>query len=65
MNSIIIIIIIIIIYISTLVDGRMCLIYTDMEHTAYMDAWKKDHKTARRILSEDEHLVVRNMSKTL
>jgi len=63
MNSIIIIIviIIIIIYISTLVDGRMCLIHTDMEHTAYMDAWKKDHKTARRSL----HLVVRNMSKTL
>jgi len=33
--------------------------------TAYMDAWNKYHKTACTSLPEDEHLDVRNMSKTL
>jgi hypothetical protein len=33
--------------------------------TAYMDAWTKCHKTACISLPEDEHLDVRNMSKTL
>ena len=32
---------------------------------AYMDALKKYHKTAFTSLPEDEHLDVRNMSKTL
>ena len=36
----------------------------DIDQTAYMDAWKKYHKTARTSLPEDEHLDVRNMSKT-
>jgi len=30
-----------------------------------VDAWKKYHKTACTSLPEDEHLNVRNMSKTL
>ena len=34
-------------------------------HTAFMDAQMKYHKTACTSLPEDEHLVVRNMSKTL
>jgi len=33
--------------------------------TAYVDARKKCHKTACTGLPEDEHLDVRNMSKTL
>ena len=33
--------------------------------TDYMDAWKKYHKTACTNLPEDEHLDIRNMSKTL
>jgi len=33
--------------------------------TAYMGAWKNTKKTARTNLPEDEHLVVRNMSKTI
>jgi len=39
--------------------------HPDIEQTAYMDAWKKYHKTACTSLPEDEHLDVRNMSKTL
>jgi len=35
------------------------------KHIAYMDARKKYHKTACASLPEDEHLVVRNMSKPL
>ena len=34
------------------------------DQTAYMDAWKEYHKTACTNLP-DEHLDVRNMSKTL
>ena len=30
-----------------------------------IDAWKKYHKTAYTSLPDDEHLDVRNMSKTL
>jgi hypothetical protein len=37
----------------------------DIDQTAYMDAWKKYHKTACTNLPEDEQLDVRNMSKTL
>ena len=33
--------------------------------TAYMYAWKKYHKTACTSLPEDEHVDVRNMSKTV
>jgi len=36
-----------------------------IDQTAYMDARKKYHKTACTSLPEDEHLDVRNMSKTL
>jgi hypothetical protein len=36
-----------------------------INETAYMDAWKKDHKTACTTPPEDEHLDVWNMSKTL
>ena len=36
-----------------------------IDHTAYMDAGKKYHKTACTGLPEDKHLYVRNMSKTL
>ena len=36
-----------------------------IDQTAYMGAWKKDHRTECADLSEDEHLDVRNMSKTL
>jgi hypothetical protein len=43
--------------VSSLVDG--------IDQTAYMDTWKKYHKTACTSLPEDEHLVVRNMPKTL
>jgi len=35
-----------------------------IDHVAYMDAWKKYHKTACTSLPEDEHLDVRNASKT-
>ena len=35
-----------------------------MEQNAYMDIWKKYHKTACTNLPEREHLAVRNMSKT-
>jgi hypothetical protein len=35
------------------------------DHTAYTYVWKKYHKTACRNLPEDEHLDVRNMSKTI
>ena len=31
----------------------------------YMDVWQKYHETVRTSLSEDEHLDVRNMWKTL
>jgi len=37
----------------------------DIDQTAYMDIWKKYHKDACTSLPEDEHLDVRNMSKTL
>jgi len=36
-----------------------------IDQTAYMDAWKKYRKTACTSVSEDEHLDVWNMSKTL
>jgi len=36
-----------------------------IDQTAYMDTWKKYRKTASKSLSEDEHMDVRNMSKTL
>jgi len=36
-----------------------------IDQTAYIDAWKKYHKIACRNVPEDEHLDVRNMSKTL
>ena len=36
-----------------------------IEQNAYMNAWKKYHKTACASLPEDEHLDVRNMLKTL
>ena len=36
-----------------------------MDHTAYMDAWKKYHNTAYASLPVDEHLDVRNMSKII
>ena len=36
-----------------------------IDQTACMDAWKKYHKISRTNLPEDEHLDVRNMSKTL
>jgi len=36
-----------------------------IDQTAYMDAWKKYHKTTCTSLIEDEHLDVRNMSKIL
>jgi len=36
-----------------------------IDPTAYMDAWKKYHKTAYTSLPEDENLDVRNVSKTL
>jgi len=39
--------------------------YPTIDKTAYKDAWKKYHKTACTSLPEDEHLDVRNMSKTL
>ena len=54
--------------ISSLVDGRMCLIqaHPAIDQTAYIDAWEKYHKMAcTSLLPEDGHLDVRNMSKTL
>ena len=39
--------------------------HTAIDQTTYMDAWKKYHKTASTSLTEDEHLDVRNTSKTL
>ena len=36
-----------------------------IDQTAYTDARKKYHKTACTSLPKDEHLDVRNMSKTL
>ena len=37
---------------------------TAIDRTAYMNVWKKYHKTACKSLPEDEYLDVRNMSKT-
>ena len=37
----------------------------DIHQTAYMYAGKKYHRTACTNLPDDEHLDVRNMSKTL
>ena len=37
----------------------------DNDQTAYLDVRKKQHKTACKRLPEDEHLDVRNISKTL
>ena len=51
------------IHISSLVDVRMS--HPDIDQTADMDACKKYHTTACTILPEDEHLDVRNLSKTL
>ena len=39
--------------------------HPSIDRTAYMDAWKKYHENARKSLPEDEHMDVRNMSKTL
>ena len=39
--------------------------YPAIDQTAYMDAWKKYHKTAIKSLPEDEHLDVRNTSKKI
>ena len=36
-----------------------------IDQTAYMEAWKKCHKTACSSLPEDGHLDVRDMSKKL
>jgi hypothetical protein len=36
-----------------------------IDQTAFIDAWKKYHKTACKSLPEDEHLVVRNMSEKI
>ena len=36
-----------------------------IDQTAYMDVWKKYHKTVCTSLRDDEHLDVRNMSKAL
>jgi len=36
-----------------------------INQAAYMDSWKKYHKRSCTSLPEDEHLDVRNMSKTL
>jgi hypothetical protein len=55
------------IFVSCMVYGRMCSYQTQpaIDQPAYMDAWKKYHKAACTSLPEDEHLDVRNMSKTL
>ena len=37
----------------------------DMDQNVYTDAWKNYHKTACTSLPDDEHLDVRNTSKTL
>jgi len=39
--------------------------HPDIDETPCMDAWKKYHKTACTSVPEDEHLDVRNMSKSL
>jgi len=39
--------------------------HSAIDQTAYMDAWKKYHKTAGTSLPEDEQLDVWNMLKTL
>jgi len=39
--------------------------YNAFDQSVYMQAQKKYHKTACTSLPEDEHLDVRNMSKTL
>ena len=39
--------------------------HSAIDQTAYMDPRKKYHKTTHISLPEDEHLDVRNMSKTL
>jgi hypothetical protein len=44
---------------------RFFLTHPVIDQTAYTDAQKKYHKTASTSLPEDEHLDVRNMSKTL
>jgi len=36
-----------------------------IDRTAYMDARKKHHKTTCTSLPDDDHLVLRNVSKTL
>jgi hypothetical protein len=38
--------------------------YPATDQTAYMDAWKKRHKTSCTSLTEDKRLYVRNMLKT-
>jgi len=38
--------------------------HSDIDQTACVDAWKKCHENACTSLPEDEHLDVRNMSKT-
>ena len=55
------------IHISSLVDVRTCLYqaHPAIDQTAYTDACKKYHKTTCSRLPEDEHLDVRNMSKTI
>jgi len=39
--------------------------HSAIDQTAYMDAWKKYHKTSCTNLPGDEYLDVRNMSKTI
>ena len=46
-------------------SGRHDQAHPAIGQTAYMDARKKYNKTACTSLPEDEHLDVRNMSKTL
>jgi len=39
--------------------------YLAINETNYVDAWKKEHKTACTSLPEDKYLDVRNKPKTL
>jgi hypothetical protein len=58
-------------YFSKLIEGfrsstnDKCQTHPDIEQTVYMDAWNKCHKTACTSLPENEHLVDRNMPKTI
>jgi hypothetical protein len=50
---------------STSFEHPIVFTHPAIDHTAYMDARHKYHKTACTSLVGDEHLNVRNMSKTL